>query len=54
MTMISNSVPAGLARRGRLPQPPWRVVAWLVALAEAFVEAKAIAHAAHRRYPFVD
>jgi len=54
MTMISSSVPAPLARRGRLPQHPWRVMAWLAALAEALIEAKAIARAAYRRYPFVD
>ena len=54
MTTISSSVPASLARRGRLPQHPWHVVAWLIAIAEAFVEAKAIARVAHRRYPFMD
>jgi hypothetical protein len=55
MTMVSSIVASpALTRRARLPRGPWFAVAILIALAEALVEAKAIARAAHRRYPFVD
>jgi hypothetical protein len=55
MTMISSGVaPAVLARRTFFPHGRWHVIALVIALAEAFAEAKVMARAADRRYPFVD
>jgi hypothetical protein len=55
MAMISSTVASpALARRTRLPHGPWFAVALVIALAEAFLEARAIARIARQRYPFVD
>ena len=55
MTVQSNSAaPVAFTKRAHLPLGLWDLFALVSMLAEALAEAKAVAHAAQRRYPFVD